>query len=80
MSEPPALPPSDPGFLRRHALMLLSAAALTVLLVIFIVLNDEVVTVDLIGATAELRLAWALLIAAAGGFLIGVILPRLRRG
>ena len=31
MSEPPALPPSDPGFLRRHALMLLSAAALTVL-------------------------------------------------
>lgn len=78
MSEPPVLTPSEPGFFQRHALMLISAAALAALLIVFIVLNDEVVTVDLIVATAELRLAWALLIASGTGFLIGIILPRLR--
>ena len=80
MSAPPPIPPSEPGFLQRHALMLGSALALLVILIVFIVLNDEKVEVDLIVATAELRLAWALLIASAGGFIIGYILPRLRRG
>lgn len=80
MSDQPPIPPSDPGFLQRHAPMLAIAGALTVLLILFIVLNDDEVRVDLIVAKAELRLAWALLIAAAGGFLIGFILPRLRRG
>jgi uncharacterized integral membrane protein len=60
--------------------MLGTAAGLAVVLIVFIVLNGEKVEVDLIVAKAELRLAWALLIAAAGGFLIGCILPRLRRG
>ncbi len=78
--QPPTLPASESGFLQRHAVMLGTVAALTVVLILFIVLNDEKVEVDLLVATAELRLAWALLIAAAGGFLIGYILPRLRRG
>lgn len=80
MSAPPPIPPSEPGFLQRHALILGSALTLLVILILFIVLNDEEVKVDLIVAKAELRLAWALLIAAAVGFLIGYILPRLRRG
>ena len=74
----PIVPSPEPGFLRRHALMLGTSTTLAVVLALFIVLNGEKVEVDLIVATAELRLAWALLIAAAGGFLIGYILPRLR--
>jgi len=78
--QPPVLPSPESGFLKRHALMLGTASGLATLLILFIVLNDEKVRVDLIVGTAELRLAWALLIAAAGGFLIGYLLPRLRRG
>jgi len=80
MSDQFPVPTPEPSFLQRHALMLGLAAVLAIILILFIVLNDQKVEVDLIVATAQLRLAWALLIAAAAGFLIGYILPRLRHG
>ena len=70
---------SEPSFLRRHALFLGGAASIAAILVAFIALNGDTVEVDLVVATAELRLAWALLIAAGLGFLVGFLLPRLRR-
>jgi uncharacterized integral membrane protein len=76
----PPPPPSTPGFLRRHAAGLGVSGAIAIVLLLFIVLNDEKVEVDLVVAMAELRLAWALLIAAGLGFAVGYIVPRLRRG
>ncbi len=70
---------SEHSFLRRHALFLGGAGAVAGILIAFIALNGDTVEVDLVVATAELRLAWALLIAAGLGFLVGFLLPRLRR-
>ena len=80
MAEVHPSPDSSGSFLRRHAALLASAAGIAGILVAFIALNGDTVTVDLIVATAELRLAWALLIAGGLGFLVGALLPRLRRG
>ena len=49
------------------------------LLVLFVAENFEVVEVRLIVWRTEARLAWALLIAGALGFVLGLLLPRLRR-
>ena len=80
MADVPPPPDFGGGFLRRHAALLGSAAGIAAILVAFIVLNGDTVRVDLIVATGELRLAWALLIAGGLGFLVGILLPRLRRG
>ncbi len=78
---PPLAPlaPSEPGFLRRHAVLLVGSAAVVGILIAFILLNSEPVKVNLIVGNAEFRLAGALLISAAGGFIIGLLLPPLRR-
>ena len=73
------LAPSEPGFLRRHAVLLAGSAAVVGILIAFILLNSEPVKVNLIVGKAEFRLAGALLIAAAGGFVLGLLLPPLRR-
>ncbi len=73
------LAPSEPGFLRRHAALLAGSAAVVGILIAFILLNSEPVKVNLIVGTAEFRLAGALLISAVGGFVIGLLLPPLRR-
>ena len=76
---PTPLAPSEPGFFRRHALLLVGSAAVVGILIAFILLNSEPVKVNLIVGKAEFRLAGALLISAAGGFIIGLLLPPLRR-
>ena len=73
------LAPTPPGFLRRHALLLTGSGAVVGILIAFILLNSEPVKVNLILGTAEFRLAGALLISAVGGFVIGLLLPPLRR-
>ena len=81
LTPPPLAPlaPSEPGFLRRHAALLAGSAAVVGILIAFILLNSEPVKVNLIVGTAEFRLAGALLISAVGGFVIGLLLPPLRR-
>lgn len=78
---PPPVPraPSEPGFIRRHAVLLTGSAFIIGVLIAFILLNSEPVKVNLILGTAEFRLAGALLISAVGGFIIGLLLPPLRR-
>ncbi|MCY3920268.1 MAG: LapA family protein [Chloroflexi bacterium] len=78
---PPPAPraPSEPGFIRRHAVLLTGSAFIVGVLIAFILLNSEPVKVNLILGTAEFRLAGALLISAVGGFIIGLLLPPLRR-
>ena len=71
--------PAEPGFFRRHAVLLTGSAFVVGVLIAFILLNSEPVKVNLILGTAEFRLAGALLIAAAGGFILGLLLPPLRR-
>lgn len=54
-------------------------ALVVALLIVFIAENLEVVRVRLIAWHVEIRLAWALLISAALGFIAGWLLPFLRR-
>jgi uncharacterized integral membrane protein len=49
------------------------------LLALFIVLNSEKVEIDMLLASTDIRLGWALLLAGALGFLAGLLFPRLRR-
>ena len=54
-------------------------ATVLVLLVLFIAENFVVVEVRIITRQVEIRLAWALLIAAGLGIVLGLLLPRLWR-
>lgn len=54
-------------------------ALVVVLLIVFVAENLGVVEVRLIVWHTEIRLAWALLLSAALGFVAGWLLPRLRR-
>ncbi|HVL24902.1 MAG TPA: hypothetical protein VM450_12515 [Thermomicrobiales bacterium] len=51
-------------------------ATVLVLLVLFIAENFVVVEVRIITRQVEIRLAWALLIAAGLGIVLGLLLPR----
>lgn len=65
----------QPGTWMRIAVL---AVALVVLL-IFVLQNSDTVEVQFIFGSLTTRLVWALLLAAGLGFLIGILLPRLRR-
>ncbi|GAB4332545.1 MAG: hypothetical protein Kow0010_18530 [Dehalococcoidia bacterium] len=58
---------------------LVTLALVLVLLVAFIAQNFETVEVRVLLFDAEVRLAYALLFAAALGFGVGLLFPRLRR-
>lgn len=64
---------------RSWTLRLVALAVVMVLLVLFVAENFVVVEVRLLLWRGEVRLAWALLLAALLGFLIGVLASRLRR-
>lgn len=55
-------------------------AAVAIVLIIFVAQNSQQVEVDFIFATTETPLIFALLIAGALGALIGLLVPRFRRG
>jgi uncharacterized integral membrane protein len=59
--------------------MLIAWAIVLLLLVVFIAENFITVEVRFLFTKTETRLAYALLIAAALGFVAGYLLPRLRR-
>lgn len=71
--------PVEASWLRRNAPHLAVWAVLLLLLLLFVVQNDDRVRVRLIAWDVHLRLAWALLIAAALGIVIGWFLSKLRR-
>jgi uncharacterized integral membrane protein len=54
-------------------------AVAMVLLVVFVAENFLVVEVRLFFWKTDARLAWALIVAALLGFVIGLLVPRLRR-
>jgi uncharacterized integral membrane protein len=49
------------------------------LLLLFVVQNSDTVEVQFFFGSLTTRLVWALLLAAGLGFVIGLLLPRLRR-
>lgn len=67
--------PRRRGFWEQVRLGLLVATG--ILLLLFIILNYEEVKVRLLFWNPELRLAWALLIAAFLGFVAGWLVPKL---
>lgn len=73
------VPPAEPSWKRRRAPQLIALAIVLVLLVVFVVQNDEPVEVRMTAWDVELRLAWALMIAAAFGVVLGWLLPKIRR-
>lgn len=56
-----------------------AAIAAAILLILFIALNAQTVTVDFLFATAETPLVVALVISGVLGALIGWLAPRVRR-
>jgi uncharacterized integral membrane protein len=64
---------------RNWPALLIAWAVVLALLVVFIVENFITVEVRFLFTRTETRLAYALLIAAGLGFLVGYLLPRLRR-
>jgi uncharacterized integral membrane protein len=71
--------PSTPQERRNWTLRLVLLALAMVLLVVFVAENFVVVEVRLFFWETDARLAWALLVAALLGFVIGLLLPRMRR-
>jgi uncharacterized integral membrane protein len=65
---------------RERNWKLWGAGAAVVLALIFILLNNDEVTIDFLVAEAEMSLAFALLISTLLGILIGWLLPLVRRG
>ena len=57
---------------------LVVVAVALILLLVFIVQNSGVVEIQFIFGSLTTRLVWALLLAAGLGFLIGLLLPRMR--
>jgi uncharacterized integral membrane protein len=78
-SEPVIVPPSGPGWARRNAAQLIAWAIVLAALIVFVVQNDEQVEVRIISWDVDLRLAWALLISAGLGVVLGWLFARLRR-
>ena len=70
---------AEPNWLRQQAARLIAGAVVLVLLLVFVLQNGDQVRVRLIAWDLDLRLAWALLIAAAFGAVLGWLLPKLRR-
>ena len=56
----------------------IAMGVVAVVLVVFIAQNYDPVDVDILFVSRRIRLAWALLLAAALGFIAGLIAPRLR--
>lgn len=78
------MPPDDTGFVERRmrrgwTARLVTWAVVLVLLVVFIAQNFITVEVRVLLFEAEMRLAYALIFAAALGFGVGLLFPRLRR-
>ena len=77
--EPIEIPSTEPSWKRRWMPRLILWAVALLLLAIFIAQNFDRVKVHLIAWNVTLPLAWALLIASALGFVLGLLVPRLRR-
>ncbi len=71
--------PTGGGLSTGMWIRLAVAAVALVILVVFIIQNSQVVEIQFIFGSLETRLVWALLLAAALGFLLGWLLPRLWR-
>lgn len=71
-------PRGSGGF--RPTPKLIVSIVLLALLAIFIVQNAQEVDVDLLFWDVRMRLAFALLLAALGGMIIGWLVPRFRSG
>ena len=71
--------PAETSWLRQQAPRLIVGTIVLVLLLVFIAQNDERVKVRIIAWDVDLRLAFALLIAAVFGAVLGWLLPKLRR-
>jgi hypothetical protein len=69
-------PPQLPG---RDAVRLAGAVAALLLLTLFVLENARTVRVRFLGFETDTWLAWALVLAALLGFLVGLAWPRLRR-
>jgi uncharacterized integral membrane protein len=76
MSETPARG-SRPS--NRTIARLAGATVAVLLLLVFVFQNGRDVRLRFLFWEADLRLAWALIVAALLGVLIGIALPRLRR-
>ena len=62
----------------RSQVKLVASVLALALLVIFIALNFEKVDVDLLVGTQNIQLAFALILAALLGFIVGYFAPRMR--
>jgi uncharacterized integral membrane protein len=58
---------------------LIVAAVILAVLLLFVALNSEEVEIDILVASTDIRLGFALLFAGALGFLVGFLVPRGRR-
>ena len=63
----------------RRMLALVATAVLLGLLTLFVADNFVLVNVRIIAIDIPMRLAWALLIQAVGGFALGYLISHLRR-
>lgn len=60
-------------------LRLIALAIVLVVLIVFIVANATTVKIEFVIADVRTRIAWALLLSALLGFLLGALMMRLRR-
>lgn len=58
---------------------LIGLAVVAVVLIVFIAQNYDDVPVDFLWVTRRMKLAWALLLSAALGFVLGLVAPRFRK-
>jgi uncharacterized integral membrane protein len=72
-------PVQIPSWRRRWAPRLVVWTIILALSFLFVVQNFDRVSVRIIAWDVELQLAWALLIAGAFGFVLGLLLPLVRR-
>jgi uncharacterized integral membrane protein len=70
---------AEQGAQRSWTARLIAFAVVAMLLVGFVAQNFVTVEVRLLLWRVESRLAWALLLAGALGFILGLLAPRLRR-
>lgn len=71
--------PEAPGPSTRTVVRLVTGAGAVLLLLAFVIQNDARVRVEFLMWDMTTRLAWALIVAAALGMLIGLAAPRLWR-
>jgi uncharacterized integral membrane protein len=60
----------------RTQIRLAGGAVALVILILFVAFNFDAVTVDLLIASASVRLGFALLFTAVLGFLVGYVIPK----